>query len=250
LASQFEKEASQAYSKILTRYPAMNRSDDAKARLLALHESVPRPTKAMLAQNKAEEDARHQQTTVSALTSVFNRHPDVSAATKVGDPSLQDQELRNPSDVVKDTIRASGSKPSSGTESLSVKAVDTGAPGENAPAPRSDAPPVEGKAGGDPAAQPVQPDPHELKPTAENSDQQPAAPNDPNELKPNVAQDAPPAQAPPQVNELQNGDPAQVSANGNAAADAAAGQEPADDNAIASSKHKKKKGLHKIIPVK
>jgi len=248
LASQFEKEASQAYSKILTRYPAMNRADDAKARLLALHESVPRPTKAMLAQNKAEEDARHQQTTVRTVTSIFNRHPDVSAATNVGDPSLQDRELRNPSDVVKDTIRAAGSKPPSGTESLSGKIVGTGATGENAPAPRSDAPPAEAKAGGDPAPQPAQPDPNELKPTAQNSDPQPAGASDPNELKPNVAQDAPPAQAPPQVNELQTGDPAQASANSDAAS--AAGQEPADDTAIASSKHKKKKGLHKIIPLK
>jgi len=252
LASQFEKEAAQAYSEILTRYPAMNRADDAKARLLALHEPVPRPTKAMLAQNKAEEDSRRQQTTVSALTSILNRHPDVSAAANVGEPSLQDKELRNPSDVVKDTIRAAGPKPSSGAESLTGNIVATGTPGENAPAPRSDAPPAEANAntGGDPVAPVAQPDPNELKPNVAKSDtQQAAAVNDPNELKPNVAQDAPPAPAPAQVNELQAGDPAQAAANGNATS-AASGQEPADDNAIASSKHKKKKGLHKVIPFK
>jgi len=251
LASQFEKEAAQAYSQILTRYPAMNRADDAKARLLALHEPVPRPTKAMLAQNKAEEDSRRQQTTVSALTSILNRHPDVSAAANVGEPSLQDKELKNPSDVVKDTIRAAGPKASSGTESLTGNIVNTGTPGENAPAPRSDAPPAEPKttAGGT-TSPPAQPDPNELKTNVSNSDpQQAAAVNDPNELKPNVAQDAPPVPAPAQVNELQGGDPAQASANGNAAS-SAAGQELADDNAIASSKHKKKKGLHKVIPFK
>ena len=249
MISDFTQKAADAYSKILTRYPVMNRADDAKARLLALHQPVPRPTKAMLAQNKAEDDARRQETMLSNLTSVFNRHPDVSSATKVGDPSLQDQEPISASGIVQAAGRvAAGVKPSSGTESLSVKAVDTGAPGENAPAPRSDAPPSEAKAEGDPAAaQAAQPDPNELKPTAENSGQQPAAANDPNELKPNVAQDAPPAQAPPQVNELQTGDPAQASAGH---ADSAAGQEPADDNAIASSKHKKKKGLHKVIPFK
>jgi hypothetical protein len=85
-----------------------------------------------------------------------------------------------------------------------------------------------------------------LKQNTSNSDAQAAGVTDPNELKPNVAQDAPPAPAPAQVNELQGGDPAQASANGAAAS--AAGQEPADDNAIASSKHKKKKGLHKVIP--
>jgi len=251
MISDFTQKASDAYSKILTRYPVMDRADDAKARLLALHQPVPRPTKAMLAQNKAEEDARRQETTLSTLTGVFNRRPDVSSATKVGDPSLQDQEPISASGIVQAAGRvAAGIKPSSGTESLSGKIVSAGAPGENAPAPRSDAPPAEGSAnaGGDPASQPAQPDPNELKPTAENSAPQPAAPNDPNELKPNVAQDAPPAPAPAQVNELQGGDPAQASANGAAAS--ASGQEPADDNAIASSKHKKKKGLHKVIPFK
>src|SRR5262249_35021394 len=53
ISTQLVPKAAEAYSKILTRYPVMNRSDDAKARLLALHEQVPRPTKAMLAQNKA-----------------------------------------------------------------------------------------------------------------------------------------------------------------------------------------------------
>jgi hypothetical protein len=227
----------------------MDRADDAKARLLALHQPVPRPTKAMLAQNKAEEDARRQETTLSTLTSLFNRHPDVSSATKVGDPTLQDQEPISASGIVQAASRvAAGVKPPSGTESLSGKIVGTGDPGENAPAPRSDAPPAEAKAEGDPASQPALPDPNELKPTAQNSNPQPAGASDPNELKPNVAQDVPPAPAPPQVNELQTGDPAQASANSDAAS--ADGQEPADDSAIASSKHKKKKGLHKIIPLK
>src|SRR5579864_193760 len=53
MATDFTQKAAEAYSKILTRYPVMNRADDAKARLLALHQPVPRPTKAMLAQNKA-----------------------------------------------------------------------------------------------------------------------------------------------------------------------------------------------------
>jgi hypothetical protein len=49
------------------------------------------------------------------------------------------------------------------------------------------------------------------------------------------------------VNELQTGDPDPAAQNGNA--DSAAGQQPATDSEIAaSSKHKKKKGLSKIIP--
>ena len=40
------KAAAEAYSRILTRYPLMERTDDAKLRLQALNQPVPRPTKA------------------------------------------------------------------------------------------------------------------------------------------------------------------------------------------------------------
>jgi outer membrane protein assembly factor BamD len=235
MISDFTAKATEAYSKILTRYPAMDRADDAKARLVALHQTVPRPTKAMLAQNKAEEDARKQKSITGAMMGALSRRPDVSPATNVGDPSLQDQEPI--------------AKPSSGSESLSVKTTGTGEPGENQPAPRSDTPPTDPNAALatiDPAPNPQPTNANEVKPSAEP---QTDAANDPNELKPNVAQDPAPAQAPPQVNEIQNGDPAQASANG-ATASQGNGQELADDNAIASSKHKKKKGLHKVIPFK
>jgi len=187
------------------------------------------------------------------------RHPDVSGATTVGDPSLQDQDLVDPGRIVKQAI-AGASKPSSGKESLSVQTANVN-PGENQPAPRSDTPPTEPAATANDSStqQPAQPDPNELKPTpttAANSNPQPAV-NEPNELKPNVTQDAPPAQAPPQVNEIQAGDPPQTqpaasanSATGASSPSVADGQQLASDSDLASSKHKKKKGLHKVIPFK
>ena len=254
MTTHFSDEAAKAYSKILTRYPVMAYSDDAKARLLALHQPVPHPTKAMLAQNKAEEEARKQQGMMSDVMGAFGRHPDVSAAARVGDPTLQDPEPISPTGVMREMMRASAAKPASGTESVSVKTTGTDVPGENQPAPRSDTPPAETSAASTDQAQPsseqqpAQPDPNDLKPTPATSDQTAPA-NDPNELKPNVGQDPAPAQAPAQVNEIQGDNSQQAAANGNAAATASAsGQEPADDSAIASSKHKKKKGLHKIIP--
>jgi len=250
MISDFTAKATEAYSKILTRYPAMECADDAKARLVALHQTVPRPTKAMLAQNKAEENARKQKSITGAMMGALSRRPDVSAATNVGDPSLQDQEPISASGIVQAANRvAAGAKPSSGTESLSVKTTGTGEPGENQPAPRSDTPPTDPNAALaaiDPASGPAPTKANEVKPSAEP---QTDAANDPNELKPNVAQDPAPAQAPAQVNEIQNGDPSEASANG-ATASQANGQELADDNAIASSKRKKKKGLHKVIPFK
>jgi hypothetical protein len=215
---------------------------------------VPRPTKAMLAQNKAEEDARKHESMTAAVMDVVGRHPDVSSATTVGDPTLQDQDLVDPGRIVKAAIAGAG-KPASGKESLSVQTANVN-PGANQPAPRSDTPPAENSAVNDETnpLQPAQTDSNELKPAAAaaNSESQPPVANDPNELKPNVAQDAPPAQAPAQVNEIQAGDPApqtQPSAStGGGNPSVADGQQLANDSDLASSKHKKKKGLHKIIP--
>src|SRR5207302_4514999 len=54
------KSAAEAYSRILTRYPLMDRTDDAKARLQALHQPIPRPTKQAIALNKREEESRRE----------------------------------------------------------------------------------------------------------------------------------------------------------------------------------------------
>ena len=71
MIQEFTKDAADAYSRILTRYPLMDRTVDAKARLEALHQPVPKPTKAALAQNKAEEDSRRESSTVSKADAEF-----------------------------------------------------------------------------------------------------------------------------------------------------------------------------------
>ena len=247
MMAAFAAKASEAYAKILTRYPIMERSDDAKARLIALHQPVPRPTKAALAQNKAEDAARRQQTMMSSVMGALQKRPDVSAATKVGDPTLVDPEPISAKGIVEAEQRVAVGK-SSGSKTVSVVTTGNGAPPESEPAPRSDTSPA-AASNGDPAAQSA-PDPNELKPgttgTADPSAGDPttaAAVPDPNELKPDVAPTEQPAQAPAQVNEIQQG------SNGTPPAAGAASQELADEKDIASSKHKKKKGLSKIIPL-
>jgi outer membrane protein assembly factor BamD len=240
--------ASAAYDKILTRYPVMDRADDAKARLIALKQPVPRPTKAMLAQNKAEEASRREQTTVGTVMSAFSRHPDVTATARVGDPPLQDQDLISAKNLVEQTNRVLVGK--SAEHTLQVTAVK-GVPAENQKAPTSDNPNPESAANTNAAENP-QPDPNDLKPTTQaNSQQKDPDPDANDELKPNVPQDSEPAQAPPAVNEI-----AQSGANGGGATASAgsthdSGQDLATDEQLASSKHKKKKGiLDKIIPGK
>ncbi len=247
MATDFTNKAAEAYARIITRYPAMERADDARARLTALHQPVPRPTKAALALNKTEEAGRGEQTTLSRMMSGFERHPNVSSASRIGDPTLTDPTPVPASDIVKAASRAAaGGK---GADSLSVTTVK-GTPGPNDPAPRSDDAAADpATAAADPNTTPAQPDPNELKPAPDAAaDPAPvAAAPDPNELKPDTPADQP-ATAPPQVNEIQPGNgtsPAAAQASPNNADS----QQLADDKDLASSKHKKKKGLlHKVIP--
>lgn len=60
LVAQYEQKAIEAYSRIITRYPATNRVGDAKRRLEALKAPIPVPTPEALAQSKAEEASREK----------------------------------------------------------------------------------------------------------------------------------------------------------------------------------------------
>jgi len=248
MTTDFTNKAAEAYAKIITRYPAMYRADDARARLVALHQPVPRPTKSALALNKAEEAGRGEQTTLSRLMSGFEKHPDVSTATRIGDPTLTDPTPVPASEIVKAAGRVAAGSSGKGNNSLSVQTIK-GTPTESDPVPRSDTPAADPTAtANDPNATPAQPDPNELKPTADAAPDPAAAAAtpDPNELKPEAPADQP-APAPAQVNEIQPGNgtaPAATQASPNND-----GQQLADDKDLASSKHKKKKGLlHKVIP--
>jgi len=241
---ELTKDATDAYDKILTRYPLMDRADDAKERLLALHQPVPRPTKEAVAQNKAEEDSRHDTTAVKRVMSTFQRHPDVAQAVRVGEPTLVDPQMVSATEVVQQATRAlTAGNTVGGNNSVTVEAVGSGAPAPNQAAPRSDqqapAAPATETADSNELKPSAQPDANELKPNA--------AP-DANELKPNAGGSN--TQAPPplqQINEIQPGTSA--SAPGQAGADSASSSsQEADDKAVSSSKHKKKKGIKKIIP--
>jgi len=132
------KEAAAAYSKIITRYPAMDRAVDAKARLEALKQPVPRPTRAMLEQNKKEEASRQQTGTMSSMLGNFEKHPDVLKASRVGDPTLVDPVPVTPRDVL---TRIGSSGASGGENKLGVETIN-GKVAPNQEAPRSDTTPT------------------------------------------------------------------------------------------------------------
>ena len=235
----YTKRAAEAYSKIITRYPVMNRAADAKKRLEELHRPVPTPTQAAVAQNKAEEDSRHTTGVVSRVMHGFNKHPDVAKSAKVGEPPLVDPKGMSATDVPK--IAAQAMMPASaGSKSISVEIPKEGAPapGANEAAPRSDSPSATTTEANttEPGTAPPAP------PAADSNELKPNAAPDPNELKvdnPEGGQAVPPP--PAQVNEIQGGSPAQADASSSSSSSTPAGP-------TSTSKKKKKKGLGKLNP--
>jgi len=231
-SEELTKNAAAAYDQILTRYPVMDRADDAKKRLVALHQPVPRPTKAALAQNKAEDASRRETTTVQRLMGIVRKGPDMTQASKVGEPTLVDPEPLSATKIVQSEAIAAMAPPDK--NDLGFKIVKPDQPVSSEPPPGADATPPGGSPFGQPAVsgntQAGASDANELKPNV---------PADSNELKPlDTASDQtlPP---PPQVNEIQQGD---------SSSSATADNTPASDQEISSSKKKKKKGLRKVVP--
>jgi outer membrane protein assembly factor BamD len=231
MIEELMQEAAEAYGRIIKRYPAMDRAVDAKARLEALHQPVPRPTRAALEQNKKEVASRQQAGVMSSMLGNIEKHPDVTKASHVGDPTMVDPTPTNPQDVVGKISAAAGL--AGGDNKLSVTTTD-GKVVPNQPVPRSDAPPAD-SAAATPTAQPAAQDPAPAAAALK------ADVADPNELKPNVEPD--PNALPPlqQSNQLDNNGGTPGAASGAPAKT----EEMAD---ISSSKKKKKKGLGKLNP--
>jgi outer membrane protein assembly factor BamD len=243
IIEQFTKQAADAYSKILTRYPMMDRVDDAKKRLEALHRPLPEPTQAAIAQNKAEQDSRHSTSMFGSVLSGFKKHPDVAQATHAGEPTLVDPHVTSATEVVRTATNAMLGNTGAGGGAISAEIKPGDPPPPNQPIPRSDA---------------IQPD-NSTPPSAGTSG------SDSNELKPNVPAEAnelkvdsstragassssdsagqalPP---PPQVNEIQNPENAQDSSSSSSSSSTAT----TGKKSSSSSKPRKKKGLKKIIP--
>jgi outer membrane protein assembly factor BamD len=257
MIQELTKEASDAYSEIITRYPVMDRGDDAKKRLAALHQPIPRPTKAAVAQNRAEEESRHEASTLDRLMSVVKKGPDVAQAAKIGDPTLVDPTPIDAHQDANNTARRAMGLPT-GDRNVSVETLNSGGPpAANEPAPRSDAPPAANADPFAPANSATAADPNELKP-ADAAATKPSGAPDPNELTPaagvpsssNVQGDVQsagnqPLPPPVQVNEIQQQGAAATPGSSTAAADSSSSL--ASDKDVSSSKKKKKKGLKKIL---
>jgi outer membrane protein assembly factor BamD len=235
LVEDFNNKAAAAYSRIVTRYPLMDRAADATARLEALKKPVPKATPAAIAENKAEIDSRTEEGMVSHFKTGLGKHPSVAMASKVGEPVLVDPTPMSATDVTKDATQALLGKSAVGdNNAVSVETVKSGTPPPSEDAPRSTPPPDAGTA------------PAGSAPGVSGGELQPTAQADSNELKvdtPQTDETGATVQPPAQINELQNG----AAADPNAATTPSSSTTSASSDA-SSSKPKKKKGLHKVIP--
>jgi outer membrane protein assembly factor BamD len=226
VAATFQKHAIDAYSRIITRYPAKARANDARHRLEALNAPVPVPTPEALAASKAEEQSRHSIAMTDRLLGNFRKHPNLALAPGTGEPSMSEEEVADATKVLKDVnqqLFGTGA-PSQKLEVTPVAAGKGDAPGANQPPPGS-------------------------APTASNATQpaivSAAAPAAATAGKTTVAaagspssgEGAPPAQAQPQINEIKDSTHAADSA-----------QAKTDSKQDSTSQKKKKKGLRKLIP--
>ncbi len=241
LIEEFTRNAAEQYAKIITRYPAMDRAVDAKDRLEALHQPVPRPTRAAFELNKKEQASRQQSGVMANMLGTFEKHPDMSRAARVGEPTMKDNDPVTATEVVKQATQTLSGQ-GTGENKLKVETVNGEVPA-NQEVPRSDNPPSETAAPAQPQPeQPAAAAPEQANPAA--GELKPNVPADPNELKPNVTPDPNELPPPPQTNEIQPGN----SSSSSASASSSSKDKDNELVDISSSKKKKKKGLGKLNP--
>ena len=140
LIKTYQDNAAQAYDKIVTRYPAMPRYQDARKRLAAMKRPVPTPTPEAIAQNKKELSSRVASTRYDRFINNMEKRPDTTAAARFGEPTMVDPKETDAPKLVREinSIVQSEMEAKSGTGKVSVETVkEAGKIPENQPLPRS-----------------------------------------------------------------------------------------------------------------
>jgi len=136
LIAEYEKKAIEAYSRIIARYPAMRRAEDAKTRLQELKAPVPVPTPEALAQSKAEENSRIKMDKIHVIANNLSRHPDVSRVATTGEPSMNPEADTSAVAIIKEL--QSKMTASAASKDVGIDVVKGDAPpGPNQPPPNS-----------------------------------------------------------------------------------------------------------------
>src|SRR5256885_9280836 len=255
--------AAEAYSRIVARYPVMERAEDAKKRLQALRHPVPESTAAMVAPNKKEEASRSETGTFGRIMGNFKHSPDVAAASKVGPPALNSPEETSAPILARQVDADVRGQSAPAGNAVVLQQLKPGSVPENEPAPKSTPAPAaslgteqqapasdtgipemqpiggaDSAAGNAPSAAPTAP-----------TENQASAPSPESSSTPAVS--TPAAATSPTVNQPQTPatqDSASKSSDGSTAQASQSDQSSSSDQGTSSSKKKKKKGLRKLVP--
>jgi outer membrane protein assembly factor BamD len=226
--------AAEAYARIITRYPATDRVDDAKHRLQALGRPVPTPTAEAIAQSKAEEASRSETGHIGRMLGNFRTAPDVAMAAKVGEPTLDVPAETSAVDVIRQADNVAHEVPTgAGNNVIVLETVKAGELPKNEPPPGS-------ALSATPAGDTNNSGIPDLTATP-NSQPAPTPNADSSATMPADGTPSPAAQAPVQVNDAQ-------AAPSDAATQDASQTGKDDSQQTSSSAKKKKKGLRKLIP--
>ncbi len=274
MIKNLENQAADAYSKILTRYPVMPAAPEARKQLEALKRPIPKATPAAIAQNKKEEESRAELGMVGRFMDNLKKGPNksIAEATLVGDPTMIDPKPTSAPDLIREAGNV-GAQKVQGKDTLAVEPVKDGAPPPSQPIPRSDAPPAtaatdntnntgisdlqpiaDPSSGGTAPATGSSAPATGAVPASGGSNVAPAVPSNGAQPTLQQAQSSPAdstagadaaATPPTQVNEAAQPNAGESSSNANKAA---ASTEQTQNQDVSSSKAKKKKGLHKLVP--
>jgi outer membrane protein assembly factor BamD len=195
LIAHLTDQAAGVYSRIVTRYPVMARTEDAKRRLESLRRPVPTPTEQAIAQNKAEQASRGEPGKFDKIMHNFRKRPAVEQAAKVGEPTLVDPTPTSAPQLVKEVNSMAGLG-----ESSSAVTVETLKEGELPPGqtvPRSDTEASSPEANAIPELTPNTQTPQ----TSGPMEQAPGTVNAEPERSPGTAQPQPAPVVPEQVND-------------------------------------------------
>ncbi|MBZ5530429.1 MAG: outer membrane protein assembly factor BamD [Acidobacteriia bacterium] len=146
MTAGFEQHAIDAYSKIITRYPAMSRAEDARKRLAAMKAPIPQAAPEAIAANKAEQQSRSDDRFSQRMLGNFKKHPSVARASKVGEPNMSEEKIASAPAMVQavnnEILGITPQATPQAGQKIGIDAVTggTGTPGANEPPP-GNAPP-------------------------------------------------------------------------------------------------------------
>ena len=245
LIKQYNDQAIAAYDRILTRYPLEPSAPAARKRLEAMKQPIPKATPEAIAEDKKEIASRGSLGHIGKAMENFHRGPDVSEATKVGEPTLVDPKQASAPDMVRAASALVTSSVNGGSGNhISVERVDSGAaPPPNAPIPRSD--PTPGTTAPSDAAAPADAA-SSAADSGAGSNTAPAGTDMKNDLAPASTATATPAPPlpPTQVNDVSG---TNSSSSSQTAASASTQQQAAAANPDTESSSKKKKKKHLLL---